>query len=359
MSISKSDMKILIAAGGTGGHIFPAINLAKGLLEQDVKDVYFLTSSRSQDAMMLEGSNVEFFTVSIEPLQRKGIIPFLNFLFRLITGSLRSAYLLLKIRPVCVVGFGGYVTGPIMLFASMCRIKTIIHEQNVLPGKTNRILARFVSRIAVSFPETVKYLEDFSSKIIVTGNFLRSETMKPFDKKDESGFRLLVMGGSQGSHALNSVLPEALGLIGKENRFDFEVIHITGYKDKDEVESSYRNNAIKSTVLSFTDEMDRFYNICDFVVSRAGATTISELIYLKKPALLIPYPYGDRHQVFNAKVLEDMGCGVIMEEEDLNIDILKKAIMNFMDKDFLKSMSKKVEKKDRDALGTLIKEIIA
>lgn len=361
-------MRIFIVAGGTGGHLFPAISLAEDIASRGVAEILFITSSRAQDMNILQKKNIKFQTLPIIGMQFRNIVAILSFVARLFAGTLKSIYLLFHFRPDCVIGFGGYVSGPIVFLASLFGARAIIHEQNVYPGKTNRILARFVDRIAVNFPESIEYLKGFESKVLVSGNPLRSDLKRTkrtkgifdqIDNRSPAGFTVLVMGGSQGAHALNRFVPEALALIGPDKRNALEVIHIAGYREKEEVEKSYKDKGITNRVFSFTHDMDRLYCESDFVIARAGATTVSELMYLAKPSILIPYPYVRGHQSLNAKVLENAGLAILIEEKGFKIEALRDAVTRLMDKNILAEMSDKVTgRDDRDPCDILIKEVL-
>ncbi|NQV04276.1 MAG: undecaprenyldiphospho-muramoylpentapeptide beta-N-acetylglucosaminyltransferase [Candidatus Omnitrophica bacterium] len=349
-------MKILIASGGTGGHLFPAIRLAEELKARGMAEVLFVTSCRKQDSAILKEKNIRFCVSSVIPLQSCNILDVLNFGWRLVWSTIKSLFLLLSFRPQVVIGFGSYVSGPIVLLAALSRIKTVIHEQNVYPGKTNRALARFVDKIAVSFSETRAYLKRFDSKTVVSGNLIRQGLRKTMSRKDR--FTILTMGGSQGAHTLNKLVPEAAGLINGDTKKDLEMIHISGARERGEVATAYNNKGIKNRVIAFTEGMSDIYNECDFVISRAGATTVSELLFLGKPSILVPYPHAGGHQRLNAKVLEGAGIAVLLEEEGLTAEVLRDRIVGFMDKAKLATMAKKTEKASHeDACDILIKEI--
>jgi UDP-N-acetylglucosamine--N-acetylmuramyl-(pentapeptide) pyrophosphoryl-undecaprenol N-acetylglucosamine transferase len=369
-------MKIFIVAGGTGGHLFPAIRVGEEIRLRGLGEILFITSCRMQDRDILHQKNITFTTVPIIPLQSRNIFSILNFMARLVAASLKSLFLLLRFRPKVVIGFGGYISGPILILASLLKMRTIIHEQNVYPGKANRILARFVDRIAVSFPEAKRYLRRYVSKIVVSGSPLRKElkrdaktkdTFAPLETEGQSdgrkrsltAFTILAMGGSQGAHTLNRLVPEALGLINGERKKELEVIHISGHKERDEVIKAYQDRGIKSKVFSFTEEIPRLYNECDFVISRAGAMTVSELLFLAKPSILIPYPYGGAHQHFNAAVLKDKGIAVLLEEQGLTPEILCDTLMRFMNKNVLSEMAGKAkDNSNMDPCDILIKEVV-
>jgi len=354
----KADMKVLIVAGGTGGHILPALVLAKEIKTRNIGQVLFVASSRKQDRGMLSGKGVDFTTLPIMALQSKNIFAVLNFFIRLFVGTIKSAFVLLKFKPDTVVGFGGYVSGPIVLLASVSGARTIIHEQNVYPGKANRLLARFVSKIAISFPEAKDFLKGFESKIVFSGNPLR-EGLKRDDRQKSGGFfNVLVIGGSQGAHKLNIIVPEAVSLIEKDTGRMLSFTHIAGKNDTEEVENFYNKIGIKNRVFSFTEYMARLYNECDFVISRAGAMTVSELLALGIPAILVPYPYALGHQKLNAMVLEKIGSGILLEEKDLTACIMKDAILKLMDRKVLSDMADRAKNIDKpDACKILIKEL--
>jgi len=350
-------MRILIAAGGTGGHLFPAIRLAEELESRGVSEILFITSRRGQDRATLERKGMRFCVSPVIPLKSRNVFHALDFIFRLFAGTVQSLFVLLSFRPQVAVGFGGYISGPALLSAHFLRIKTVIHEQNVYPGKANRMLARFVDRIAVSFDDTVEYLKRYKAKIVISGNPLRKDIEGHLIKKDN--FTILIMGGSQGAHALNRLAPEAINSMDIVLKSGIEVIHISGYNERDEVKEFYDGKGIKNTVISFTEEMSAIYNKCDFVVSRAGAMTVSELLFLKKPSILVPYPYAGGHQRLNAKVMESAGLAVLLEEKGLTSEILRDAIAGFMDKDKLVAMARGADRfKQRDACEILIKETI-
>ncbi len=357
VNLAKGAMKILIVAGGTGGHILPAMALAKEIKAKNIGKLLFAISSRKQDRDIIFGKGIDFTILPVVPLKSKNIFSVIGFLARLFIGTIESMRILLKFKPDAVVGFGGYVSGPVVLLASISGVKTIIHEQNVYPGKANRILARFVNKIAISFPDTRSFLKGFESKIIYSGNPLREGFKKDNSQKLADSFNVLIIGGSQGAHRLNTVVPDAIGIMQDSHRNMLNLIHIAGENEPGDVKKSYEKIGIKNRVFSFTEHMARFYNECDFVISRSGAMTVSELLALGIPAILVPYPYAGGHQKLNAMVLERTGLGVLLEEKDLTPSIMRDAILKLMDKDILSAMSIKAKQIDMpDACKILIGE---
>lgn len=352
-------MRILIVAGGTGGHILPALVLAREIKTRNIGEVLFVISSRKQDREIIFAKGIDFTTLPIASLRSKNIFSVLNFLARLFIGTIKSAYLLLKFKPDIVMGFGGYVSGPIVLLASLSGARTIIHEQNVYPGKANRILARFVNKIAIGFPDAKAFLKGFESKIIFSGNPLREGLKRDNRAKPADSFNVLIIGGSQGAHKLNTIVPEAASLIENSYKNMLNFIHIAGKNDLEEVEKSYEKIGIKNRVFSFTEHMAKLYNECDFVISRAGAMTVSELLTLEIPAILIPYPYAGGHQKLNAMALEKIGSGVLLEEKNLTPYVMRDAILKLMDRSILSSMSARAKRIDKpDTCKILINEVI-
>jgi len=353
-------LKVLIAAGGTGGHILPAMVLAKEIKTRNIGQVLFVISSRKQDRDIIFNKGIDFTALSIISLKSKGIFDIFNFIVRLFIGAVESVYVLLRFRPDVAVGFGGYVSGPIVLLASLFGIKTIIHEQNAYPGKANRILARFVNKIAISFPDARLFLAGFESKIIFSGNPLR-EGLKRDDRPrsaDVGRFNALVMGGSQGAHKLNVIMPQAAGILQDSRRDMLHITHIAGKNDMDEVKKAYDKIGVKNRVFSFTEYMARLYNECDFVISRSGAMTVSELLALGIPAILVPYPYAGGHQKFNAMVIKNACSGILLEEKNLTPRVMAEAMLKLMDRDTLSSMSEMARRIEKpDACKILIEEL--
>ena len=351
-------MKILIAAGGTGGHILPALALAREIKTRNIGKVLFIISSRKQDRDIIFGKGIDFSVLAITPLQSKNIFAILSFLTRLFIGTVKSAFMLLEFKPDAVAGFGGYVSGPIVLLASLAGIRTVIHEQNVYPGKANRMLANFTDRIAISFPDTKNYFKGLESKIVFSGIPLRQGLKRDKRERPADTFNILVIGGSQGAHKLNIIVPEAVGLMQDSQRKMLNIIHIAGKDEKEEVERYYGRTGIESRVFSFTEHMARLYNECDFVISRAGAMTVSEVLALGIPAILVPYPYAGGHQKLNAMALEKIGSGILLEENDLTPIYMRDAILKLMDADVLGAMSAKAKAVERpDACKILIREL--
>ncbi len=344
--------KVLIAAGGSGGHIFPAMALAKALKESAAGDVEirFIGSDRALDRRILSGCGFKFSLVSANKFPYKPSLRMVLFLIKLKIDLIRVFFTVLSYKPDVVVGFGGYTSCPALLIASIFRIPKIIHEQNVCPGRANKLLFKLADKIAVSFEETKA--KEFSGpdagKCVVTGNPLRSEVLK-YDKLggikrfglNERKFTILVIGGSQGAHFLNDTFITAMASLDRAERGAFQVIHLTGVKDYERAVASYAGiEGLESRVNSFIDRIEEAYSASDLIITRAGASAIFEIAWFGKPMILVPYPFAMSHQSENAGVFSRRGAAIVIEEKNLSADIFGKKISELFDnKELLKKMA--------------------
>lgn len=328
-------MKILIVTGASGGHIFPALSFLNALKDKykQADTLFVLPKESIRVQIISQVHNIKY--LSISPLKLH--FDFKNFIaiLRFIKGSLESLVLLLEFKPDVVVGFGSINSIPLLFFAWLFRIKTLIHEQNVYPGRANRLLAKFADKVAISFEESKNYLRVEKEKIIFTGNPAHQELEKVeknqalrFFGLDNNKFTILVMGGSRGSHSININFLNAVSMFCDSSQF--QIIHIAGARDYDSLEKSYKNLRIKLKLFSFLNQMQNAYSAADLAICRGGATTIAELINFGLPAVIVPYPYAYKHQIKNAQILEKRGAGIIVEDRDLNAHLLKERIEPFL-----------------------------
>jgi UDP-N-acetylglucosamine--N-acetylmuramyl-(pentapeptide) pyrophosphoryl-undecaprenol N-acetylglucosamine transferase len=310
---------MIIAGGGTGGHLFPGIAIAEEFLRRDPTGrVLFIGTERGLEKRVLGGLGLPLETLKVEGLQGRGPVRILGSLLK-IPGSLLASFRILRaFRPAIVVGVGGYASGPAVLAARLLGIKTAIAEQNAFPGLTNRILGRFVHRIFVTFPESVRWLP--AGRTRITGNPIRIAFLaeKPAEEKDDPRFTLLIFGGSQGAHAINRVVMEALGSLG-HLKDQLRFIHQTGEKDRETVAQAYREGGFAAEVSPFIPDMASAYRTADLLLCRAGATSIAEITAGGKAALLIPFPFAvNDHQTQNAELLARSGAAQMIPEQELN-----------------------------------------
>jgi UDP-N-acetylglucosamine--N-acetylmuramyl-(pentapeptide) pyrophosphoryl-undecaprenol N-acetylglucosamine transferase len=323
-------MKIVLATGGSGGHIIPALEVAAELKRKG-HEVYFMGPLTGWQ-QRIEQSGYRVSLVDGRGLKTESLKSVLYSVRSMIKSITFSWRLLRELNPCVVVGFGGFGSFAVLVCAIFLRRPTVIHEQNVVPGRANRWLCRKVDRIAVSFQETCCAFP--SSKTVLTGCPFLSERNLKTEKQEEEwpGFAperctLLLLGGSQGSHRLNEVFLETLPLL--KGHLDVQVVHVAGQRDHVCVEQAYKQQMIPYCVFDFCQDMPRAYRAADVVISRAGAVTVCELAYWGIPAILVPYPYAQGHQRYNAQWLEKQGAGVILEDKDLTPERLKEYILKF------------------------------
>ncbi len=327
-------MRILAVAGSSGGHIFPALGFLDTLKEKkpDVKTLLVLPRNSIKNNVEIS-YKVAFVSVS----NIRARVDFKNIiaLFGFFRACVESFFIIICFRPHMVVGFGSLASLPIIMFAKAFDVKTVIHEQNVLPGRANMFLSKFVDKIAVSFLKTKLYFRDYQDKVVFTGNPLRTNLKKVSLKDSLSYFNLnegvpvvLVVGGSQGSNKINNTFLELAksGFKGKA----LQVIHICGNNDYDYLKEEYDKLKITVRLFRFLKDMHYAYSASDLLVSRAGATTISEIIFFGIPAVLIPYPFALAHQVANARALEETGAAEVILQEDLNARVLGESILSIL-----------------------------
>lgn len=317
-------LRLLITGGGTGGHLFPAVAAAQALrARQPDSEVLFIGTRRKIDTTSLESYGFASSSIHSYGLKGKSIVELIKALVVLPVSLIQATVCILKFRPDVALGVGGYVTGPVMLAAKLLRVPTIIHEQNSVPGLANRKLGKLVDRICISLPGSERFFE--KTKTLLTGNPVRQNILKlSQSQKEKTGpLTLLVLGGSQGAHALNAMVTEAFCEYGKEHLRDVSVIHQTGQADAQWVEKCYQDAGLKAKVAPFFQDMSEVYAEADLLVSRAGATTLTELAVLGKPAILVPYPHAaDDHQKKNAAYYVDGGGALQYSEQELNGKVL-------------------------------------
>lgn len=356
-------MRILIAAGGTGGHIYPGIAVAKELLRRDPEsEVRFVGTIRGLENRLVPEAGFELSIIDSAGLKNVGLSARVRGLAKLPRSFWEARRVIKAFRPDVVVGAGGYVSGPVVLTAALMRLPTLVMDSNALPGWTNRVLARFVDKAAVSFDTALQY---FGGKGVLTGNPVRREFFEiPPRQRDGSLFSLLVFGGSQGARAINDAMIEALpGL--SEWRDRLRIVHQTGESDFEKVKAGYgvagwgEGSEVKPYIRDMVEEFKR----ADIVVCRAGATTTAELIAAGKAAIMVPFPFAaDDHQRKNAEALEAAGGARMILQEDLSGKRLAKEIAHLLnDPDeitLMENASRKLARGDAAAAATdLIEEL--
>ena len=312
-------MKVLIAAGGTGGHIYPGIAVAQEIMRRDAgSKVRFVGTARGLETRLVPQAGFELSLIDSAGLKNVGRMAQMKGMV-LLPKSFGSAWTVMRrFRPDVVVGAGGYVSGPVVMMAALTNRRTLVMESNALPGWTNRVLARFVDRAAVSFEQALPF---FRGKATVTGNPVRREFFEIPRKHREPGkFSLLIFGGSQGARAINEGMIAALPAL-ESLKTTLRIKHQTGPADFDKVKAAYLAAGWneQADVRSYIDNMMEDFAAADLVICRAGATTTAELIAAGKASIMIPFPFAaDDHQRKNAEALEAGGASRMILQQDLS-----------------------------------------
>lgn len=326
--MSGNGMRIVIAGGGTGGHLFPGIAIAEAFKRRSASNrVLFITTGRPIESRVLSQTDFETVQIAAAGIKGMGLAGKLKALIKVPVGILGSLALFLRFRPHVVIGLGGYSAAPVIIAAWMTGIFRVIHEQNRIPGMTNRFLARYAHRIYVSFSDTD--MGGYTEKIRAAGNPIRLEIVEQMADKPKAAppeaFTVLILGGSQGAHSINTAVIEALPYLAASRMYRF--IHQTGTTDVEMVRQGYEKAGTESRVDAFFDDMAACYADADLIVCRAGATSVAEVAAAGLPAIFIPYPHAaDNHQYFNAKSLVDAGAGEMIDQAALDGRLLAERI---------------------------------
>jgi len=321
--------RIMIMAGGTGGHVFPALAVADRLRSAGI-DVIWLGTERGIESRVIPNAGIELATIPIAGLRGKGILGWLLAPLRISYAIFMAIRLIRKWRPQAMLGMGGFVTGPGGIAGWLLRKPVLIHEQNAIAGMTNRILARFARVVMEAFPGA------FAAKFCArqTGNPVRSDIIsiaepdKRFAERN-GALRVLVVGGSLGAAVLNKTVPQAIKDIATDA---IEVWHQTGRHELETTTQSYASLNVKAKVTAFIDDMSEAYQWADIVICRAGALTVTELASAGVASILIPFPHAvDDHQTANARFLEHAGAALLIQQNRFNASWLAERLVEFID----------------------------
>lgn len=320
--------KFLIAGGGTGGHIYPGIAIARAIENLDPEiEVEFVGSHLGLEKSIVPREGFTLHQLASGKVNYSGSVLAKVFgLFKVLVGFFQAAKLLIQLKPVGVLGVGGYASVPLVFVASLMKIPTTIWEPNAHPGLANRLLSHLVPRAFVVFEEAKKHLK---SKIILqVGLPVRKELENILPKAPTDELHVLSFGGSQGAKAINDVLSQA---VQKESQWlhKSKLIHQTGVSDYSKIKEIYDQSVFDVEVYEYLFEMDQFYSWADIVIARSGASTIAELAAVGKPALLIPLPTSaDDHQRKNAMVLARAGAAIMIEQKDLTVEKINEVLLD-------------------------------
>ncbi len=366
-------IKIMIAAGGSGGHIFPAIALAKELLDSKEceADILFIGSNKELDRRIFEKEGFRYKLISANRFPYRVSLRMIRFFIMFKIDCIRMFFTFLSFRPDVVVGFGGYVSCPVMVIAALFGKPRIVHEQNASAGRANKLLFRIADKVALSFKEALPSGDKAKSadKYIVTGNPLRKEVLKEDRQSgikrfglDGSKLTILVIGGSQGAHFLNESFVGAVSSLDKGLIGSIQVIHLTGIKDYEKVLADYRRiDGLESRVYSFVDRIEEAYSASDLIITRGGASAIFEAANFSRAMIIVPYPFAMSHQSENAKVFSDRGAAIVIDEKSLSSEVFKDNILRLLNnREELNGLGKAAKQLSfPDAAAKLAKEVLS
>ncbi|ABB30655.1 UDP-N-acetylglucosamine--N-acetylmuramyl-(pentapeptide) pyrophosphoryl-undecaprenol N-acetylglucosamine transferase [Geobacter metallireducens RCH3] len=357
-------MRLLIAGGGTGGHLFPGIAVAEEFLSRKKgNEVLFVGTWRGIEARVLPKLGYRLECITAAGIRGKGSVARAKGLAKFLYGYAQSRKILKEFKPDLVLGVGGYASAPALLAARGMHIPRFIHEQNAIPGFTNKMLATVAERVFISLEESRKFFPE--ERTLLTGNPLRRQILEqvalaPQEERTDDAFHLLVFGGSAGAHRINLIMGEVLPHL-EDVKERLRITHQTGENDLEDVTSAYEEQGVAADVVAFIDSMADAYRWADLVVCRAGATTIAEITACGKPCIFIPYPHAvDDHQRRNAEALLKRGAGFVIIEQELSGEVLAKTIRDLMaDPARLKSVGEAAQGLARlDAAQVIVDEMM-
>lgn len=335
MSGQMQDKLVVLAAGGTGGHMFPARALAEELLERGCR-VALVTDSRGGgfgDAL----PQVETHFISATALMGGGMLRKAKGALDLTLGYLQARRLLGRLRPAVAVGFGGYASVPTLFAASGLRSRIVLHEQNQVVGRANRLLAARADAIASSFPQLTGLAEGQQQRVVLTGNPVRADIAAVGEQdyrlpEGSAPFVILVTGGSQGARAFNELLPAAVARLPQEQRVRLKMVQQVRGDDLDSVSARYDESGVRCELRGFFEDMPQRLAAAHLVVCRAGASTVTELAAAGRPGLFIPYPFAaDDHQTGNARAMAEAGGGWLMPQRELSAELLAEKLQSLLE----------------------------
>ncbi|MEA2016332.1 MAG: UDP-N-acetylglucosamine--N-acetylmuramyl-(pentapeptide) pyrophosphoryl-undecaprenol N-acetylglucosamine transferase [Actinomycetota bacterium] len=328
--------KILICAGGTGGHIYPALAVVECIKEKYPRsEISFIGSERGPGAELMSGYNVSYRTVKscglvLNVSMAGKILNTMKFIYFLIYGFFQSLRIVLNFKPDIILGMGGYICAPVLLAGIFTAKKIALHEQNYIPGRLNSFFSKFAKYIFISFSDTEKYLRVRKNRVFFTGNPLR-KIMRESDKNgfkfkkwglEEGKFTVVAFGGSLGAENINNAIMNLYSYIRNDEKI--QILLIPGRRFFKEVDNNKKNiinpgDKLIFKIFEYINEMNEIYKLSDLVVSRAGANTISEIIEYNIPSILVPYPHAvANHQYYNANYLAERGKAVLVNDNELD-----------------------------------------
>lgn len=335
-------MRVILSGGGTGGHIYPAITISRAIEEKyETCEVLFVGTKKGLEADIIPKEGYKFSTINIQGFERKLTLQNVSTLFQSLTSVWQSQKIIRKFKPDIVIGTGGYVCGPVLLAASLLSVPTMIQEQNVIPGITNRILARFVKKIALGYANAANYFSH-KEKTIYTGNPIRSEVISASREEginalglDPKKRTILISGGSRGARSINQAMIEVIKHFAGQN--NVQLLHVTGQNEYNGIVGKLKQAGIDASSTGNISIKPYLYNMplalaaADLAIFRAGAIGLAELTARGIPSILVPYPYAaENHQEHNAMVMKKHGAAEVILDKELSGSKLLQLVKNLI-----------------------------
>lgn len=343
-------LKVTISGGGTGGHIYPGISLAYEIKDRNIKnDILFVGTERGLESKLIPREGFKIVKINARGIKRKICFENLTAIVIFLISLFQSYNIIKKYKPDIVIGTGGYVSGSVVLMSAILGIPTFVHEQNVIPGITNKFLSRISKATFLSFNQSKEYFSN-KAKLIFTGNPIRFKNIKQNTNREYNKFNLdsskktiLVLGGSKGAASINRAVLGGIDLIKEVIKNDWQVLLISGQDDYDNIMKMVREDHKIFSVEPYLHDIEKAYSLADLVICRAGATTLAEIGTYGLAAILIPYPYATHnHQVVNARIFAKEGAAILILEKDLSDKKLAQVLLGILkDKNRLEMMAKK------------------
>ena len=343
-------LKVIISGGGTGGHIYPGISLAYEIKDRDIKnDILFVGTERGLESKLIPREGFKIVKIKARGIQRKICFENLTAIVIFLISLFQSYNIIKKYKPDIVIGTGGYVSGSIVLIAAILGIPAFVHEQNVIPGITNKFLSRITKATFLSFNQSKEYFSN-KAKLIFTGNPIRFKNIKQNTDREYKKFNLdslkkaiLVLGGSKGAASINRAVLRGVDLIKDVIKNNWQVLLISGQDDYDNIMKIMGEDHKIFSVEPYLHDIEKAYSLADLVICRAGATTLAEIGAYGLPAILIPYSYATHnHQELNARIFAREGAAILILEKDLSDKKLAQVLLDILkDKNRLEMMARK------------------
>ena len=348
--------KILIATGGTGGHVFPAYSLANYLENKDYK--IKLTSDKRGLSYLKDYKRFNLIRIPSTPLLKNNIFNFLSSITAIVFSTIKSFFLLLIQRPAIVFGMGGYSSFPVCIAASILRIKFVIYENNLILGKANKYLLPFANKIFVAYKDLEGVSERHKKKVIEIGNIVREQiinsTTYNLNFKNFDSIKILILGGSQAARVFADELPEIFVKL-KKSKFSIKIYQQCQENQNDNLSNFYKKNSIDYELFNFKENIIDYYLKANLVITRSGASALGELLNIKIPFISIPLPSSaDNHQYKNAEYYKKKGYGYLLEEKDIKNKLYNLINSIFINKSLIKNiLSKQSQYSDKDIYNNL------